>query len=184
MKKTFLVAAVAAVFSTAAFANDHVDYDYVQGSYLQNDDVVDATGYDFEASTKIADDFYVKVNYGQAEADDYDVEADGLALTFGYAQELSSDTDMIFEIGYMDQEVDAYGSSYSDDAMIYGVGVRTAALADNTELSVVYEHYDFDSGSDGAFGAEFFYKFTNEFAAGVQLLDDGDTLGLAARYTF
>lgn len=170
MKKHLALAVALAIAPFAASA-DGLDYTYVEGGYANVEiDTGDAFAGDVEfdgvqirGSAAVSESFYLLGGYGSVSNDDAGVDVDFSELQFGlgYRHGLSERADLVTEVSYLRQEIEADGFG-SDDAAggRVSVGLR-GLLADNFEGYVKGSYTDggdFDGDFSGTVGAQF--RFT------------------------
>ncbi|MGK0224026.1 MAG: opacity protein-like surface antigen [Limisphaerales bacterium] len=176
--------------STTALAEDKLSYDYIQATYIDTeiDDRnfnVDGDGLGISGSVSLNDNFFVNAGYASQEFD-RGVDVDQWSIGLGGHMPLSSSTDLVGTVSYVDSEVDARFGSIHADGYGLGLGVRSR-IVDNIELEAGINYVDLGDGGDDtsvAFGGR--YYFTEQFSAGagVQLADDVTNWNVGIRLDF
>ena len=96
-------------------------------------------------------------------------DIDVLAAGFGYHLPLFKQTDLVLDLGFIDEENEAPGSAASSTVLQMGAHVRTRALGPlELELCVTRYNYD-DSDTDVDLGA--IYHLSESFGLAVRLAD-------------
>lgn len=170
MKKHLALAVALAIAPFAASA-DGLDYTYVEGGYANVEiDTGDAfagdvefDGFQIRGSAAVSESFYLLGGYGNVSNDEFggDIDFSELQFGLGYRHGLSERADLVTEVSYLRQEIEADGFG-SDDAAggRVSVGLR-GLLADNFEGYVKGSYTDggdFDGDFSGTVGAQF--RFT------------------------
>ncbi len=96
-------------------------------------------------------------------------DIDVLAAGFGYHLPLFEQTDLVFDLGFIDEENEAPGSAESSTVLQMGAHVRTRAIGPlELELGLTRYNYD-DSDTDFDLGA--IYHLSESFGLAVRLAD-------------
>ena len=127
-------------------------------------------GYGISGSLRVDDhlrlfgEFRSVVN-DNSPGDDIDV----LAAGFGYHLPLATHTDLVLDLGFLDEENEKTGDSWSSTVLQVGLHVRTRVLGP-LELEAGMTHHDYaESDIDLDLGA--IYHLTEQFGLAVHLTD-------------
>jgi Ax21 family sulfation-dependent quorum factor len=197
---SLLVALPVLALSTAASAADGLNYNYVEGGYINTNSDVDADGWGVNASAALTPNFSLFGSYSGQKTDAFDVggtrvdssNADQWRLGVGYNYGISANTDLVARAAYDKYKVDDVtvgGINYGgDDVDGYSaeVGVRSA-LASNFEgyaLAGYEDGNDFDGDFYGRLGAQ--VKFNPNWGlSGDVKFASGDTqVFIGPRYSW
>ena len=148
-------------------------YQYADIFQVQRDDAGagdDWVGYGVAGSIRVDDhlrlfgEFRSVVN-DDSPGDDIDV----LAAGFGYHLPLATHTDLVLDLGFLDEENETSTGAESSTVLQVGAHVRTRVLG-SLELEAGMTHYDYaESDTDLDLGAV--YHFTERFGLAVSLAD-------------
>jgi len=148
-------------------------YQYADIFQVQRDDAGagdDWVGYGVAGSIRVDDhlrlfgEFRSVVN-DDSPGDDIDV----LAAGFGYHLPLAAHTDLVLDLGFLDEENETSTGAESSTVLQVGAHVRTRVLG-SLELEAGMTHYDYaESDTDLDLGAV--YHFTERFGLAVSLAD-------------
>lgn len=163
MKKLLVLALALAAAPFAAAQADELNYNYVEGGYATLDldfagGDLDFDGLQLRGSAAISDSLYVHGGYGSVTNDDagFDLDFNETQLGLGYRFGLSDRADLVSELSYVRQELDAdFNGNMKADGGRISVGVR-ALLADNFEgwaKGSYTDGGDFDGDFSGTVGA-------------------------------
>lgn len=96
-------------------------------------------------------------------------DIDVLAAGFGYHLSILEQTDLVLDLGFIDEENEAPGSAESSTVLQMGAHVRTTLLGP-VELELGFTYYDYeDSDTDVDLGAV--YHLSDSFGLAVRLAD-------------
>ena len=150
-----------------------LSYEYADIFQLNRDDSGagdDWVGYGASGSIRVDDhlrlfgEFRSVVN-DSSPGNDIDV----LAAGFGYHLALLEQTDLVLDLGFIDEENEAPGSAESSTVLQMGAHVRTRLLGP-VELELGLTHYNYgEPDTDFDFGA--IYHFSESFGLAVSLAD-------------
>jgi hypothetical protein len=164
MKKAMIAVAALAASGTA-FAGAHesgggngpdwtyVDVGYWVGSSLGKNAETD--GFDISGSIGFAETWHARAVYKDGEIrggqSTFGSDVDGYAVFIGGHPELSATTDLVFEIGYFDEDIDTLDSDSEpfageSDGYIINAGIRSM-IFDNAELNATVSAVDFDANN-------------------------------------
>ena len=184
MKKQLALALALAALPMAAFAAEP-SYTYVEAGWarlnVDVDDVGDADfdGFQVRGSVEAGKDFHFFGSYGSTNNDDagVDVDFDELQVGVGYHYPLGNgSTDLIAEVGYLRQEIDADGIGDADaDGARVSVGFRSA-FNDRFEgyIKGSYNGGDFDGHFSGLVGAQVKFNQTWGLVGEIEAGEMGD----------
>ncbi len=210
MKKAMIAVAAMAASGTAfagahgASANDpswtYVDAAYwTASSFEAISGVEEIDGYGLTGSYEFATKWHVQAQIGNIEADfgSSSDEIDLWTVRIGGHPAITDTTDAVFDIGYIEWDLD--GTEIKPSAITYRMGVRSN-IADSLELNafLTYLNGDLDIGSNDDFsnwapsiGAQ--YNITENGAINVSyswndtesaVLDGSDGVSLGIRYSW
>jgi len=168
-----LTAACAATTPGEVRSSTPPAYQFADIYQVQRDDAGagdDWAGYGISGSLRVDDhlrlfgEFRSVVN-DDSPGDDIDV----LAAGFGYHLPLATHTDLVFDLGFLDEENETSLAAESSTVLQVGAHVRTRVLGP-LELEVGMTHYDYaEPDIDLDLGAV--YHFTERFGLAVRLAD-------------
>ena len=171
MKKSIIAAAALAAGGVSGVAMagpswTYLDLGYTQGSSFGDDD---SDAFQLRGSFGI-DMWHARLEYidGETFGEDYD----GYRLFVGAHPALTENTDLVFELGYFDLDLDDGSFTDSYDGFTLGAGLRSM-LTDNLELNGGFrasngdvDGFDIDLVQVYAGGQ---YLFTDNVGVGVDL---------------
>jgi Ax21 family sulfation-dependent quorum factor len=213
MNKTILAAALLAATSFSAQASDKLSYSFVEADYIQSnvdDQDVEGininptlVGWGLKGSFAVADKFYVFGGYSSGKDDilavdeidftaELDASVDRWNLGFGFHTPISSKTDFVAELGYVqydykfDFDVNDDGDQYSESYKVDAGGARLSgglrsALTDNFEAYGMLnftDSQDIEGDFSGNIGGQFKFNATWGLTGDVEFAKD------AINYTF
>ena len=188
MQRSYLVLLLAAL-STPALA-EGPSYNFVEVAYqeVELDDSfvdVDGDGFALGASLELAETWHAFISYANTDFD-FDVELDELAIGGGLHLPMTSTTDFVFNLAYLDAEASALGISVDDDGFGASVGLRSM-LTEQFELAANLAYADLgDSDNEFSINGQAWYSFTDNFAVGLNVGASDDILryGVGGRIYF
>ena len=148
-------------------------YEYADIFYLNRDDSGAGdnwVGFGFSGSIRVDNhlrllgEFRSVVN-DDSPGDDIDV----LEAGFGYYLPLLKQTDLVLDLGFIDEENEASGSAVSSTVLQLGAHVRTRLLGP-IELELGLTHYNYDD-PDTTFDLGAIYHLSESFGLAVRLAD-------------
>lgn len=150
-------------------------YEYADIFQLNRDDSGAGdnwVGYGFSGSLRVDDHLrlfgeFCSVVNDAAPGDDIDV----LEAGFGYYFPLLKQTDLVLDLGFIDEENEASGNSVSTTVLQLGAHVRTRLLGP-VELELGLTHYNYDDPDTG-FDLGAIYHLSESFGLSVRLADSG-----------
>jgi hypothetical protein len=184
----------ALLLAGGAQAQDGPNYNYLQFGYLHvdfDDTDVDGEAWSLGGSAAITDMFHVIGSYDDGDLDgDFGVDVDfsRLRLGAGINYALTSTTDLVGDLYYLDVEVDPDGPGEADeDGFGLKAGVRSM-LSDQLELNggLRYEDLGGDLDDETSIYAGAVYSFTEQWGVygGAEFGDDASEYGIGARFYF
>ncbi len=181
MKRSLLALALVAIMPFAAHADDKLSYSYVEADYLNVDG--DADGFGLRGSLEFGDSgLYGFGGYSNVEVDDFDIDVDTYDLGLGYAHDLSTNTDLIGEVAYLNSEAEGFDV----DGWRASAGIRGSFTPDFEGLAKVnyIDGDELDGDFSATLGAQ--YKFTPMWGitGEVELADDSEAYLLGVRASF
>jgi hypothetical protein len=173
----FLLAALSpACASTsvdAAGSEAPLSYEYADLFQLNRDDSGAGdnwVGYGASGSIRVDDHLRLYGEFRSVVNDDSPGnDIDVLAAGFGYHLPLFKQTDLVLDLGFIDEENEAPGSAESSTVLQMGAHVRTRILGP-VELELGLTHYNYDD-SDTDFDLGAIYHFSESFGLAVRLAD-------------
>lgn len=166
-------------------------YDYIEGSYQHAElDVgpgpgdVDGNGLGIGGSFGIADQVHLFAGFRTFDFD-FDVDLDELTVGLGWHPPLTDTTDLVFELGYVTAEAEAFGVDADEDGFRASLGVRSM-LNPQFELAGRVNYTDLGDGDDTSISGEAWYNLSELFAVGggLEFGDDTTIYGVGVRYYF
>lgn len=188
MKRSYLLLLLAAA-STPALA-EGPSYNFIEAGYqeVELDDSfvdVDGDGFTLGGSVELAETWHAFASYGQTDFD-FDVELDEWAVGGGLHLPISSNTDFVFNLAYLNLEASALGFSVDDDGFGAAVGIRSM-LTDKFELAGNISYADLgDSSNEFSVSSQAWYNINDSFAVGLNIgaSDDVVRYGIGGRLYF
>ncbi|MBV2208475.1 MAG: Ax21 family protein [Thermomonas sp.] len=176
MKRFTIALALAAALPFAATAADGINYNYVQGGYVQSrvDGHKAADGYGVAGSVAVHPNVHVFGSYANQDIKNTNVDFDQWTIGAGYNKTIGSRTDFVANAAY--EKVDAGHGINADGYSVEG-GVRSM-LASNIEgyaLLGYADGDDIDGDVYGRFGATAHFTPNWGVDANVRLIKGGDT---------
>ncbi|HLU62633.1 MAG TPA: outer membrane beta-barrel protein [Gammaproteobacteria bacterium] len=176
---------LALVAAPLAFAQDEIDYQYVDLAYVDNElGNIDYDGIGLRGSMPLNQDIYVAAELAVTSGDVPlvgDIDRSDLALGIGYHFPIYRNTDFVAQVDYLNIDLDELGD---DDGVRLQAGVRSK-VAPELELRGALQYVDVTDSDVGInLGAQ--YHFGSQWAAFVEL-NEGDEMSgymIGARYGF
>ena len=168
---------------------DGLSYNYLDGSY-QRVDVdspdIDGDGFSIGGSFELGDNMHVFADYGSTDFD-LGIDLNELSIGVGFHTVLTPTLDFVANLAYLRRDAEANGFSLADDSGFGAeIGVRARA-SDRLELAGFIQYADLgDGGDDTSLRGEAWYRFTENFALGLNVGAAEDVLryGIGARFYF
>ena len=157
----------------AADSEAALSYEYADIFQLNRDDSGAGdnwVGYGAAGSIRVDDHLRLFGEFRSVVNDDSPGnDIDVLAAGFGYHLPLFKQTDLVLDLGFIDEENEAPGSAESSTVLQMGAHVRTRILGP-VELELGLTHYSYDD-SDTDFDLGAIYHFSESFGLAVRLAD-------------
>ncbi|MBN1240886.1 MAG: outer membrane beta-barrel protein [Gammaproteobacteria bacterium] len=177
--KTNKLLLTVALLPLTGFAQERLDYTFVEASYLDVDRDVGAfdvggDGLALKGSLSLTDTVFVFADYSTY---DYSrgVDADGYNLGAGMRWGLKPELDLIADLSWAHVEIDTPFGDADDDGLGLGVGLRSR-IHDDIEVQGGIRHVDLDDSNTYLSLAGRYY-FTDTVAVGLGLDFDDDNTG-------
>lgn len=146
-------------------------YEYADIFYVTRDDSGAGdnwAGYGFSGSIRVDDHLRLLGEFRSVVKDDSPGDdIDVLEAGFGYHLPLFNQTDLVLDLGFIDEENEASGSAVSSTVLQLGAHVRTRFLGP-VELELGLTHYNYDD-PDTAFELGAVYHLSESFGLAVRL---------------
>ena len=160
---------------------DSPNYNFVQAAY-QRAEVdgqfgidIDGDSFGLSGSFDVGQDFHVFGGYQQFDFD-FGIDLDQYTLGLGWHPGISSNTDLVLALAYVNVEAEAPGISDDDDGYSASVGLRSM-LSDRFELAGNLVYTDIGAGDgDVSVAAQAWYSLTESFAIGAGAEADDDVI--------
>lgn len=168
-----------------------ISYDYVEAAVTTGEVIdEDFMGFGVAASFSITESFFMKGSYSVGESDDKyqfgfgaaadEIEVSGFTFGVGYHAPLSTTTDFVTSLNYVNSEVEF--ANFSDDANGYSadIGLRSMVMS-NLELEALLAYTDgSDADGDVSFEANARFYITPAIAVTLGYSDGDDISGVSA----
>lgn len=184
-----ILVAAALVSLTAPALADGPSYNYIEGSYERAEiDVsggdVDGDGFGIAGSFEIGDQVHLFAGFRSFDFD-FNVDLDELTVGLGWHPALTDTTDLVFELGYVSAEAEAFGFDADEDGFRSSLGVRSM-LSPQFELAGRLNYTDLGDGDDTSISGEGWYSLNEAFAigGGIEFGDDTTIYGIGVRWYF
>lgn len=163
-------------FSYNVKAESSPSWNTIEVSYMKADieelGAVDPDGYGIAGSYLITEEFLLLADFSMLEDDvlGVDLELDRQTLGVGYLMELTSSTDFMVGLSFVDYEL--CGSGFGASACVDEDGYEFSAalksrITDNLELTVGADRLDLDNEVSVSVSYSVRYFFTDNFSAGL-----------------
>lgn len=170
-------------------ASDDLSYSYLSAgaTYLDPDGFDGESGYAFDASGAVSDNWHVFGSYGNTDLGDADFANWNIGL--GYNMELTDGLDLVIRASYEKIEVDFIdpiaAPSFSDEGFGLRAGVRNS-FNERFEGGAGLAYTNFDGSDNTAVYANAQFKFGNGFGvlAEITASDDGHSIFVGPRFSF
>jgi Ax21 family sulfation-dependent quorum factor len=181
MKRSLFALALLAAIPFSAQADDKLSYSYVEADYVNIDG--DADGFGVRGSFEFGDSgFYGLGGWNQVEVDGTNVDVDTWNLGVGYAHDLSTNTDLISEVAYINTDV----AGFDVDAYRASVGIR-GSISENFE-GLARANYvdgdDFDGDFSLTVGGQFKFNQTWGLVGEADFSEDAEQYTVGVRASF
>lgn len=189
-KAIFFGALASLLIASPSFAADGLDYNYIEGGYVNTsfdrDSTfgidVDGDGVALQGAFAITPKLHAYGEYTNQDFD-FDLHVQTFETGLGLNWSVAPNVDLIGRAGFARSEVRHFGH---DNGFALQAGVR-AGLGARFELEGLVHYVDLDdSGDDTTFRGLGRYSFTDNFSvsAGAELDSDVTTWIVSARYSF